>query len=376
MGRRIAYGFVSALVAGCGGSGGGGGTIAAAPSIVQGPAIQEPNACAANLEACRASNPSLAARVEQQLAQSTTVEQATAAGIKWRDDMLEARRVAQAEQDQRLRCSRGQLDACDPATRAILEKQAADAAQQRQAMQAAQAAQARMVEEKQAADAACQVTPSCLADNICEYQAARAKAQRDIAVERANPGGVVDLATLHDLGQDIQTDSAAIASLKPQYAAYAHAQFNEATCAAGNGAAWPVRPLDGAGRVQAPRKASTSPLLVQDGGGGHGELREWQRSAGARRPFPGSLGRRRGARANRRDAQRADDGRGGQQYGILHVSESTRPRRAGPGRRVSVWCASSGQSGGRRTIGGQLWRGGGRRAASWARPSPSRWARP
>jgi hypothetical protein len=80
----------------------------------------------------------------------------------------------------------------------------------------------------------CRTTPACMGDRIaaplCQAVANRQAALRDIAHERANPGGVVNLATLHDLGQTVQDNEATIADLKTKYAGVTHKPFNTATC--------------------------------------------------------------------------------------------------------------------------------------------------
>jgi hypothetical protein len=56
----------------------------------------------------------------------------------------------------------------------------------------------------------------------------RQEAKRQIAHEKSNPGGVVDLVMLHDLGERMQMDDNNIANLKSQYLATAHRPFNGA----------------------------------------------------------------------------------------------------------------------------------------------------
>jgi len=55
----------------------------------------------------------------------------------------------------------------------------------------------------------------------------------EIAQERRNPGGVVDLNALHDLGQRIQDIDAGLPGLKADYKAAAHKPFGEALCVSG-----------------------------------------------------------------------------------------------------------------------------------------------
>jgi hypothetical protein len=89
--------------------------------------------------------------------------------------------------------------------------------------------------EKQIADEEkCRKTPKCMADRIavplCGTIADRRDATQQLAKEKGNPSGVVDLSVLHDLGQRIQEDNAAIADLKKQYASITHRAFNETLC--------------------------------------------------------------------------------------------------------------------------------------------------
>jgi len=57
---------------------------------------------------------------------------------------------------------------------------------------------------------------------MCVLEARIANARKAIAKEKANPGGVVDLGTLHDLGTDIQEEQREFAELQPQYVARRH----------------------------------------------------------------------------------------------------------------------------------------------------------
>ena len=51
-----------------------------------------------------------------------------------------------------------------------------------------------------------------------------------IRTERANPSGVVDLVELHDDGQIIQNDQAALASKKAEYLKLTHKAFTQTQC--------------------------------------------------------------------------------------------------------------------------------------------------
>lgn len=89
--------------------------------------------------------------------------------------------------------------------------------------------------EKAVADEkTCRVAPACMgarvAAPLCAAIVGRRGALQDIARERANPAGVVNLSVLHDLGQQIQDDDATIADLKAKYTATTHKPFSEASC--------------------------------------------------------------------------------------------------------------------------------------------------
>jgi hypothetical protein len=78
----------------------------------------------------------------------------------------------------------------------------------------------------------CRASVECMAvrvwSQICATMADRREAQQQIATERSNPGGAVNLVTLHDLGERIQIDNGNIANLKTQYTAMVHRGFNGA----------------------------------------------------------------------------------------------------------------------------------------------------
>jgi hypothetical protein len=80
----------------------------------------------------------------------------------------------------------------------------------------------------------CRATPTCMGARIavplCQAIAIRRAAMRGIARERANPARVVDLNTLHELGQQVQEKDAIAADLKARYAAVTHKAFSEASC--------------------------------------------------------------------------------------------------------------------------------------------------
>lgn len=116
-----------------------------------------------------------------------------------------------------------------PGLDAVAKNQEAQRRAQEDNARAAQTA----IETKQAADAACEVTPSCLAGQLCQLVAHRAGLQHAMAGERANPSGVVDLATLHDLGGDIQSTDAGIARVGAQFTKFSHRAFDPKSCASG-----------------------------------------------------------------------------------------------------------------------------------------------
>lgn len=81
----------------------------------------------------------------------------------------------------------------------------------------------------------CRASPDCMAQRvgakICGVLADRREAVAAMSRERSNPGGVVDLVTLHDLGEKTQFDDATLGQLRANYTALAHRAFNDATCA-------------------------------------------------------------------------------------------------------------------------------------------------
>ncbi len=84
----------------------------------------------------------------------------------------------------------------------------------------------------------CRATPKCIADrserrialDICRNIDVRKGAYADIAQERSNPSGVVDLNRLHGLGETIQEADSKLATLRKDYARVIHKSFNEAIC--------------------------------------------------------------------------------------------------------------------------------------------------
>jgi hypothetical protein len=62
---------------------------------------------------------------------------------------------------------------------------------------------------------------------LCQAVWGRDAAKADMAHEKANPSGVVDLQRLHDDGETIQTFQAEIDALTPQYVAARHHGFTK-----------------------------------------------------------------------------------------------------------------------------------------------------
>lgn len=80
----------------------------------------------------------------------------------------------------------------------------------------------------------CRSTPACvgarIAINFCNDVHDRKVALQEIATEKANPGGVVDLRRLHSLGERIQADDAAIANERAAYLKSVKRPLTEAAC--------------------------------------------------------------------------------------------------------------------------------------------------
>lgn len=85
-----------------------------------------------------------------------------------------------------------------------------------------------------AEEEACRASPQCRADRIavplCEAVLEKQNALADIARERRNPAGVVDLTWLHDLGERVEEHDETIRELRPKYEALAHHPFNPRAC--------------------------------------------------------------------------------------------------------------------------------------------------
>ena len=88
---------------------------------------------------------------------------------------------------------------------------------------------ALFVAEKQ-----CRATPACMGARIavliCDELGQRRALVQQIATEKANPSGVVNLATLHDLGTSIQSLDAMLADARAAYVKWVHKPLNERAC--------------------------------------------------------------------------------------------------------------------------------------------------
>jgi hypothetical protein len=138
----------------------------------------------------------------------------------WQQRAQQAAIVAQAQQQQvdpRIRCWQGQLDACDPAARAAMEQRTARIAQtqQQQAEIAAQTQQQlAAVGAEQQRNAERTSKPEWQA---CWHLANKQQLERGMALERANPSGVVNLRELNEYGQDIQAETQYLAESKAEF---------------------------------------------------------------------------------------------------------------------------------------------------------------
>jgi hypothetical protein len=91
-----------------------------------------------------------------------------------------------------------------------------------------------LLEKRIATETACRASRPCMATRAaaeaCARVAQRLALKAAIATERANPGGVVDLVKLHDLGQQVQLAEGSISDAKSRYAKLAGKPFVEALC--------------------------------------------------------------------------------------------------------------------------------------------------
>ena len=88
---------------------------------------------------------------------------------------------------------------------------------------AAKAEAERLAAEK---EAACRASAVCMTarakDDACGLVQAHTDLTQQISREKSNPAGVVNLSTLHTLGQMLQTVDASIPAAKAKYTALAH----------------------------------------------------------------------------------------------------------------------------------------------------------
>ena len=90
------------------------------------------------------------------------------------------------------------------------------------------------VEQEISEEIKCRASEACrarrIANSICGTIEDKKEALQMIARERKNPGHVVNLRTLHDLGERVQADDASIAESKRDYMSLAKKPFTEALC--------------------------------------------------------------------------------------------------------------------------------------------------
>jgi hypothetical protein len=114
------------------------------------------------------------------------------------------------------------------AAREDAARQRAEAERKRVAAQAAAQAEAKFVGD--------------VALPLCKATINVQQAQADIAREKANPAGVVDLSELHDLGEKVQENQDWIRRLSPSYTATRQHAFrgwrSEPACVLGNSNGW------------------------------------------------------------------------------------------------------------------------------------------
>jgi hypothetical protein len=104
-----------------------------------------------------------------------------------------------------LLCDSKALDGSDRSAAISFAQSALDAAQR--------------VEAALKVETECESTDKCMGGRVCEAVAHRDELRRQIAQERANPGGVVNLKLLHDLGEGVQGDEQLIAARKKRFLA-------------------------------------------------------------------------------------------------------------------------------------------------------------
>ena len=136
------------------------------------------------------------------------------------DDCL----VKASIEPQAIRCMQlqhGDANKCSSLVR-VLAQPCLDAA----AMKAEADRRAAAIQAAADAEAKCQASADCMSERArsvaCGMVLSRASIVQQIAHERANPAHVVNLATLHNLGQMLQAIDSQLPAAKAQYAAIAH----------------------------------------------------------------------------------------------------------------------------------------------------------
>jgi hypothetical protein len=84
------------------------------------------------------------------------------------------------------------------------------------------------------AEESCRASTECMdvraAQAICQTIDDRRQAGKDMAREKQNPSGYVNMTALHDLGSQIQDDDEKLPQMKKEFAASQHHPFNERLC--------------------------------------------------------------------------------------------------------------------------------------------------
>lgn len=93
---------------------------------------------------------------------------------------------------------------------------------------------ATSLEGQLAEEEKCRATPACMGarivEQLCPILDERRETAAAITTEKRNPAGVVNLSTLHDLGEKLQYEDSMIARLKSEYAAAARKAFSAGAC--------------------------------------------------------------------------------------------------------------------------------------------------
>lgn len=102
----------------------------------------------------------------------------------------------------------------------------------------------KAIAEDVSKERACRASKKCLdarvaahreeqmAQEVCDANDMREDTLRRIAYEKANPTGVVDLRQLHDLGQDLQSETPALAAMKANFTKVTGKNWRLAMCVA------------------------------------------------------------------------------------------------------------------------------------------------